>query len=507
MIKSFSFFMLSLRFKIRIFWLILLFLIVIFFAFRFVSPSGSWRCRQNFTGSNILLDSLSLSASACISQASPAERVVRATDGPLLVLADPIYFSIFSPRPFSRAEVEIVYRPHLSSSTPIFEAGFLADAKLWRYQLKPVYNLWLEQGFSSWFSLRDGNMRLFQKEKRFSSVSEFLSAWRQQGSDLCTYKNCLAVYNLALNDFPPALDFKNLKQAPSFFEFPYALRGAHQFYFYLPQAGLELNGSFFDLNDNKDKDEAQFLIFSGQRQVASVNLADQRPQVEESADRGPVQAFSISRSDLAPGLYRLEFKANDDLVLNSLRINSSYLSAINKIWPFDQEKIFLLTDAPYLQVKSLDPGALQDFSFGQERLSLSEIYHQYEFKSRQGGVQAINLERGGLILENNGVFAATADSLLNPDYQRLARFSTLSEEIDFVLADYESAQAEEDGWLRSRLDFEAGDFYRENQRYSLILSVPGLKLDGGAGGLLEIKEIKVHFYGKSLREKVRDWLH
>ena len=290
--------MLSFRRKIRIFWLILLFLIVIFFAFRFVSPSGSWRCRQDFAGSNILPDFLSLSAPACISSASPAERVVRTADGPLLVLADPIYVSIFSPRPFSHAEVEIVYRPLLSSSPPVFEAGFLADA----------------------------------------------------------------------------------------------LRGAHQFYFYLPQAGLELNGSFFDLNNNKDNDEAQFLIFSGQRQVVSVNLADQRPQAEESADRSPVQAFSISRSDLAPGLYRLEFKANDDLVLNSLRVNSSYLSAINKIWPFDQEKISLLTDAPYLQVKSLDPGALQDFSFGQERLSLSEIYHQYEFKSRQGGVQAINLE-------------------------------------------------------------------------------------------------------------------
>lgn len=498
--------MLSLRFKIRIFWLILLFLMIIFFAFRFVSPGGSWRCHQSFGETGFWPAFLSLSAPACIGPASPAERLVRTADGPLLVLADPVYFSIFSPRPFSYAEVEIVYRPHLSSSTPVFEAGFLADAKLWRYQLKPVYNLWLEQGFSSWSSLREDNMRLFQREKRFASVSEFIATWREQGGGLCSNKNCLAIYNLALNDFPPALDLSTLKQAPSFFEFPYALRGAHQFYFYLPQTGLELNGSFFDLNDNKDKDEAEFLIFSGQRQVASINLADQRPQAEESTERSPAQVFSISRSDLGPGLYRLEFKANDDLVLALLRLNSSYLSAINKIWPFDQEKISLLTDAPYLQVKSLNPSALQDFSFGQNNVSLSEIYHQYEFKSNKGGLQAINLERGGVILENNGVFAATADSLLNPDYQRLARFSTLSEEINFVLADYQSAQVAEEGWLRSSLNFETGAFYREDQRYSFILSIPGLKLDGGAGGLLEIKEINVRFYGKSLGEKIRDWL-
>jgi len=499
--------MLSFHLKIRIFWLILLFLIIIFFVFRFISPSGSWRCHQNFKENGFLFSSLSLSASSCISPASPSERVVYAANGPLLVLADPVYFSIFSPRPFSRAEVEITYRPHLSSSTPVFEAGFLADAKLWRYQLKPVYNLWLEQGFSSWSSVQEGSLRLLQRNKRFTSVSEFLDAWRQQASDLCVHKNCLAVYNLTLNDFPPPLDFSALKQDSGLFKFPYALRGAHQFYFYLPQTGLDLSGSFFDLNDNKDKDEAQFLIFSGQRQVASVSLIDQRPQVEESSDRSPVQNFSIARSDLGPGLYRLEFKANNDLVFNSLRINSSYLSVINKIWPFDQEKIFLFTDAPYLQVKSLDPGALQEFSFGQERVSLSEIYHQYEFKSRQGGLQSISLERGGLILENNGVFAATADSLLNPDYQRLDRFSNLSEDIDFVLADYQPARAEEDAWLHSRLDFESSTFYRENQRYSFILSIPGLKLEGGAGGLLEIKEIRVRFYGKSLREKISDWLH
>lgn len=484
--------------KIRIFWLILLGLIICFLCYQYISPTGSWVCHQDFTAPNAWQPGRS-----CLGAPSPSDRVISGGNS-LLVLADPVYFSVFSPRAFSRAEVSIVYRPHLSSATPIFEAGFLADKKLWRYQLKPVYNLWLEQGFSHWTEITEGNLRLFQRQDRFKSVKDFLAAWHKNGSSLCTVKNCLAVYNINLSDFPPALDLNSLNKEESATVFPYTLRGTHQFYFYLPAAGLQLSGELIDRNENKDKDEAEFRIVSGQHLAAAFTLPDQRSETETSGDFSQPQPFKFSRADLAPGLYRLEFRANDDLMISGLRVNSSYLSAINKIAVSGQEPVELITDAPYLQIKTLDPTALQTINFGSASIAVSEIYQQYEVKSQQAGWQKITFPRGGLILENNGVFAARSSALLNPDYPRLDRFSPLADRLDFVLADYQPAQTLAGDWRQSQIDFSTAGFYRENSRYSLLLSAPGMTLDNGNGGLIEIKEIKVRFYGKSLFTKLKE---
>ncbi|MDD3285272.1 MAG: hypothetical protein PHG95_01380 [Patescibacteria group bacterium] len=488
----------SLSKKIRIFWLILLFFIIIFLAYQFISPGGDWNCEYSFS---------SLRGSSCLGEAAPSERAIKTQGGPLLILGEPVYFSVFSPRRFSHVTVQITYRPHLSSSTPIFEAGFLADKKLWRYRLQPVYNLWLEQGLSSWTKLSSGDLRLFQRENKFSSVSEFISAWQNQGSSFCSRPRCLAVYNVSLEDAPPALDLRSLSQSSEDTIFPYPLRGEHQFYIFLDKQGLSLSGNLIDLNENKDIDDAEILIFSGKNQVASLSLPDERPQKEESGDQVLAQPIKIVNSDLPAGLYRLEFRAGDDLILSDLSVNSSYLSVINKIWPFTENEVSLVTDAPYLQVKALSPAALQTLDFGGRRLELTEIYKQYELKGARWGGENIRLNTGSLILANNGMFAASSSALINPDYPRLDRFSSLDGQLDFVLANYRPATINEDAWLSSTLEFEAFDLYRERGRYSLILSIPGLLAEGGGGGSVEIKSINVEFSGASLIDKIKDWLH
>lgn len=492
--------------KIRIIWLTLLLIIVIFLAWQLISPTGTWTCRQEFSTSSSWSPTQLVGGRSCLGAASPSERVAQGTGGPLLMLADPVYFSVFSPRAFSRAEFNITYRPSLSSSTPIFEAGFLADKKLWRYQLKPVYNLWLERGFSGWTSMSDGKYQLIQKDSTYKTVADFLASWKQGELKACTGNDCLATYNVNLADYPTALDLSALNQAQTKTVLKYSLRGAHQFYFYLVGNTLDLSGEITDRNDNKDKDEAEFLLFTGGKQIASIKIPDNRPENEESGDLSAPQSFQISRSDLRPGLYRLEFRTSDDLSLSNLSVNSAYLSAINKIWVEGTSAVKLMTDAAYLQIKALDPSVLQTVNFGQTVLDISEIYRQYELKEKQSGPHTISLRSGGLILENNGVFALSAASLINPDYPRLDRFAPLTGKLDYILAEYQPTTTLADAWFKSSLDFTIADFYRENNQYSLILSAPGLKLDGGAGGLVEIKEIEISFYGKSLTEKLKDWL-
>lgn len=499
--------MMSIRSKIRLLWLILVGLILLFLSYQLVAPTGTWTCQKSFQSDRIWPFRLIDIGSTCLGEASPGERVARGSGEPLLILSDPVYFSVFSPRAFSRAQVDIVYRPHFSAATPIFEAGFLADKKLWRYRLQPVYNFYLEQGFLDWTQLTEHDLSLWQRSDQFSSVSNFLDAWQGQDQEFCFTADCLAVYNVDLAGFPSALDINTLNQQVTKTTFPYALRGAHQFYVFLPNGDLDLAGAITDLNENKDKDEAEILLFQGREQVVSKKFSDDRPQKEESADIGEAQDFRIVNSNLRPGLYRLEFKANDDLILSNLQINSPYLSVINKIWPISNGVIELITDASYLQVKALSPVALQDLDFGEKSLVISEIYHQYEIQSNLADKQMIKLAKGGVIIANSGVFTTKEDTLINPEYSRLDRFASLSDKLEFILTDYQPAEILADDWLKASLDFTTADLYREDSRYNLILSIPGLQTGNGAGGLLEIKEIKIKFYGKSLPDKLKDWFN
>jgi len=501
--------MANFKLKLRIFWLFLVIFILLFLSWQKVSPFGDWTCQQSFKDNSVVFLSDMFSGRSCLSKVSPSDRAIDNENGPLIVLADPVYFSVFTPRSFSRAEVTITYRPHLSSSTPIIEAGFLADNKLWRYDLQPVYNLWLEKGLSDWDSLSLDDLHLFQRNKKFDSIFDFLDTWQNNKEKICSSPHCLAVYNFNVSGFPSAIDLDSLSQNSNSLIFPYNLRGAHQFYFYLNEEELSLSGEFIDRNENKDKDDIELDVYYGQKNIASLFVEDEGTEVEGSGDRSVAKPFVINRKDLKPGLYRLDFRVNDDIMLSNLKINSGYFSALHKIWIEGDKKVDLITDAPYIQVKAVNPAALQIINFDERDLKINKIYSQYEINSKAqfNDWHKLSYDHGGLILENNGVFALNSESILNPDYPRLDRSTVIGANLDYVLANYTLATPLADAWLQSSLDFSTANFYRENGEYNLILSIPGLKLEQSGSGYVEIGEIKIKFYGNSLWQKIKDWLN
>ena len=310
------------KFKSKMMFRVLFIGIVLFLSWQLVSPTGSWSCRYKFQSFSFFSQLFQTGNSACISAASPTERWAKNPNGHLLMLADPLYFSVFSPRGFRQIELEIIYRPHLNESQAIFEAGFLADPSLWRYRLQPVYNLWLEQISSDWPFIREGNEYLFQREQQFSNINDFLVAWQEDSAKICKNSNCLALYNVNREELPVILDLAALGQAPSQLIFPYTLRGHHQFYTYLEGDAFELEGKLLDLNENKDLDDFELLLFKDEQQIAAVKVQDNRLEQEMSNTLSALQSFKLSKDNLEPGLYRFEFRINNDILIKDLKINS-----------------------------------------------------------------------------------------------------------------------------------------------------------------------------------------
>jgi len=486
--------------KLNIFFITLFFLLVFFLFIECLAPRGTWTCQKNYSNKKLV----NLFRPDCLTEPSPNDRYEYGLNGELRILADPLYLSIFSPRAFQKIDLEIIYRPHLTDKQAIFEAGFLADSKLWRYQLKPVYNYLLEESFDTWSTIGSSDLSLRQKEQKFTSLAEFIMALKQNDQKLCELDDCLALYNIN-DDIIPAKQLGNILESNQI-NLAYALRGSHQFYIYLAHGFLDLKGSFMDLNENKDLDDFELIVLKDKQVVASLKIEDLRAEKELSSEESEEITFSLRQENLATGLYKLELRNNDDIVIMDLGVNSSYLSVINKMWPFTDEQVKVYTDSNYLQVKALSPLDLQTIRFDGIDVELSEIYKQYEIEAGLGSIKEIKLERGGPILANDGIFSFSDLGLLNPSYLRLDRFSLKDDRIDYILASYEDAEPLGDGWYRSNLSFKTSDLYRENNQYNLILSVPGLRLFDNEEVFIELKKIKIKYAGPSLLEKIKSMI-
>jgi hypothetical protein len=118
--------------NIRLYFLIAIVILVAFFLYLKFLPFGQATYSRDYTSSW-------RSGKGFIYGFTPAERLGSSTDAAVIV-GDPVYFSVFTPRSFEKAELTVVYRDRLDIDTPLIEAGVLADNVVWRYDLKPLDN-------------------------------------------------------------------------------------------------------------------------------------------------------------------------------------------------------------------------------------------------------------------------------------------------------------------------------------------------------------------------------
>jgi len=460
-----------------------------------VSYSKSYPAKINLLGGKGFIGTL-----------TPADRVLISPGQMAKISGDPIYFSVFTPRTFSSAKITVTYQDNLSSSTPVIEAGVLVDNILWRYQLAPIENRILDENFKDWYQLRQGETLLYQKNKDYSSVADFLATLKNKADSLCPSgdpKSCLALYNTDdLNsDFPKV-------QAPSntaeFKPFNIPLQGAHQFYFTKP-AGQALNFSinYTDLNLNKDADSVTVSIYLGTDKIYSKTIPDNFGGENSGVVRNFSDSFSApSLSDLA-AVYKLEIKADDDIVIKKIVSAPSALNIISRIHPVAVSgSVTLWTDSQAIQVSTNNPASAQKINFGGQTFNLSEAYKQFEFVSNQKGPKEIKLVRDDVIIAGDGVFSLAAEDLFNPQYLAVYRNFTMSDNLKYVLANYEAPKTLANGLKQATVALNTQEAYRENGKYSFIVSVPGLSLY--QDGNIQISNIKVEFSGRTVWDKLKE---
>lgn len=480
----------------RLAWIATLVFLAIFFLYLKIVPSGqisytrSWP-RGLSSGQGFIYDF------------KPGERLDISDPDRLKMIGDPLYFSLFTPRPFDRAEVIVRYKEHLSSATPIIELGVLKNKITGAYELQPLENRWLDWLSQDWFKLEQssgqGQKLLFlQKEDNYQTLEDFLIDLQNQKLKSCSGgpATCLAVYN-----YPWTASYNlPIGAAISPLHITQPFRGAHQFYVYLPAGPWRFSFKLVDLNLDKAPDPVTITVSDDQGRSSSEELLDNTTSASGQSEN---KEITISGQAVAAGLHKVQIKASDDIVVSSLSSPSDKLSFINKFWPVSgsAQDLKLYTDSSYLQVKTFNPASLGPVAFGGDIFIIDETYRQFNLFQSGGG--RISLSNEDLVLETNGVFALSQESIINPQPDKVDRFFKPKPETAYIIARYQTP-AEEGRIKESRavLDLTGAD--REAGRYQFLLSVPGLGADT-PGSWLEIEEINVKLEGRTLWQKIKSW--
>lgn len=459
-------------------------LVIAGFGYCKIVPGGQVEYEWDFSRENSFLSPL-----------SPQERV---EDGekkfPNLIAGNPVYFNLNASRPFDEARLEIRYKN--SNKLPLIEAGVLVDKDVWRYDLKPVQNIILDQLSLVWEHKYENGVLFLQNTQDpdtpiYGQISEMLGALKDF-SQLAVY-NYMPQYVFSLPDYSSSSK-KQVLERP--------LAGNYEILTYIDSEDLVFDFEFENGESDTEKENkvAVMLYYDGM-------LLDSTWHIFK--DKSEIKNLSISQQNLIRGAYTLEIKASGKLLTKSLSSLQKKLVFKNRLELAPDPEVgplALFTDGNSLQAQTVYPDSIQSLKVGRLDFSLSETYKLFNWQIYDAGtstLKRITVDKAGLMLSGDGLFAFSQEAYFNPRLKKVDKY--LKEnlgDVKYILAGYESPRFDDYSYVKE-LNFNLRQAYQEDNVYSFIISVPDLLL-GEGGARIEIESIKISLSGKSLKQKIKE---
>ncbi|MDD5032200.1 MAG: hypothetical protein PHR36_04125 [Patescibacteria group bacterium] len=473
--------------KFRIFLWAVLALAVVFFLYLAIVPGGKITYVYDFKNADYQL----AGANKFIGQLTPEERVEPVSGGEQKIIGDPVYFSLRLPRKFNKAKLTLEYKNE--SERPLVEAGVLMDKIIWRYQLQPLENKIIDDLALIWNVTTENGIMLLQREKKYDNLDNFLAN--------PPLPEEIALYNYDLKKEYLLKDYEASKVKQ---EINYSLRGPYQFYTYLKGEDLNFTFTLFDLNKNKDSDAVEVNLYYDDKLITSRYLNDDGIKTDKGETK-EAREVNFKEVGLPEGVYKIELRANDDIITKKITASQNKISFLNKIWLSDEndEDISLYTDSQLINAQTINPASLQTIQAGDKELEINSTYRQFSLSS-ENKVSEIKIAKGDIILAGSGVFSFNSENLLNPNFKKVDEsFSTNPVGINYILTRYKVPE-EKDDWKIARAEFDLNNAYCEWNKNSFIISIPGLKADDEINDNVQVKKIKIELEGKTLKEKLKE---
>ncbi len=457
--------------KLRIAWVILLVLILGWLAWKATAPLGTMSYETDYGADNYF-----------IRRPTPPERLANAgkVEAPV-VIADPVYISVFTPRPFDTATLIVEYE----GEVPFMELGVRQQGVVWNFERRGVRFEALDR-LDPNMIIREGDTLLWQRTRTYDSIKSFLSDLPDR-SRIAAYEYQLSV-PFTLSGYEPLPAPRTLVVG---------LRGQYSMYAYSNGEALDFEFALRDLNGQSDPDPIEARLYSGSERIATTTLADDGGV---TGTETPLRKLRFSSPVPRAGVYRIDFSASDDIITDTIRTTQSRLSFSGRIWLAEAGRapLTLFTDGSRLRAQTTNPASRQAIDVAGKKLELNETYTPIEYSTGDisRAPKPIRLERDDVTLATDGVFALSEEELIDPDTHTLAtNRNEIPVGIDYVIATYPPRKS-----AAAQATFSISGAHHDRGAYTFLVTMPDVQNvpDG-----VRIRSVRVEFHGQTLWEIIR----
>ncbi|MCL4732510.1 hypothetical protein KJZ71_01745 [Patescibacteria group bacterium] len=436
----------------------------------------AWLVIQRFPPSGVVVFDIPFDgSSAWMDPFLPAERTTSPGAQPegwrgQRILQDPVYSAARLPGVYEDVRVTVEFRP---IRQPLIELGLLRDEASLSYEFQPLWFGPLEDGWTeSEGSGRHGYIRNGESPEILGSSNyQRLALWHASATE--------AIMSDASAE-PVRTDV--------------SLRGSHDFWF-LP-SGNAIDVSF-ELQDSNRKQGRETVVFQLWRGGELMRLDAAGIGGSRDMRMGEVFTKSLRWQDLSPGVYRLQFIADDDVFIRSV-------TTPNRRWVIGPRLSFgdivgykdgiqpglAWTNSRHIVFETLHAEGLQTVQVGDAAIKVQRTHDTYEFDRTDNDIvpQKVVAPAGDIRIIGDGWFALSPDRFFAPEPRRVtASMDPDREGIRAILTPYRRPEPLGDGWYRQTLTFRI-DPGSDHMRLSV--SAPGLLTRAGA---VDIRRVTLEY--------------
>jgi len=429
-----------------------------------------------------------------ISQPGPKGRVkIETHNGQIIIhqLHDLVYFSTKMPFLFDKAKVRITFKNPNPDQT--ISLGF-QDQGTWHYANKPLDVPFLNT--LNWNRIGT-NPILYQKEKHFNSVNDFLHNLPTNALiGTYAYDNDLINVSSTLQNYKPSPE-DTIINTP--------LRGRHILYVYLHNEQFHMTIEKQDLNWYEDPDPMTIKVYKDRALVYQVNADDDGIE-DNSRKILPPEAITIKNPGPnlpENGVYKIVIDATADTIINKITTNLHKIVFANSLFLVTNSDAYgtivasttattIYTNALLLSASTYHREGLQDVTVGDQIMHITGVKDIYSITPPEDVTKIVIPKNDVALTGLQGYFAFSPEQFFQPTPYHTTSINTKDDTslTDYILTEYLPSQKSGD-WQVKDLTFDIHSGFIKNGQLSWILMSPKLK-DGNKEIL--IKNIEVTLY-------------
>ena len=406
-----------------------------------------------------------------------------------LVLANGlVYFDEKIQGGTDKVNVKIKFYNQFPEESQVLKLG-AKDREDWHYIYKTLYNPLLDS--LNMNLIKEGSLRLYQKEKKFTRISDFLNNL-PLNSIIATDQNLEQKINLISN------------YKPSTFVIDYALRGTHNFYVYV-KGDLKVDVIKRDINWYENEEILNINLYSLDNTLISSSIVNDDGIIKADKKASTKdQSGSLFVNNLQEGVYRLELNNNGDMIIKKITINQNKI-VTNSLFLADSE-IYNLKVVPRmiytksnrnseLTFKTWHAEGFQNVKINNKIINISKRAEDINFELKPNNdFYEITTEKNDLIISSINYFSFTKDSYFEPFKYKVVSIKNdaewLKKNVNYIYTDY-TTPIREGNWIIGEATFNINETYIKGNKLNFLINAPHLGIVEYQNYTIPIDNIKV----------------